>query len=79
MGYLFGERNQRRFKNEVIEKAEKSIIYLNEQIRKTNLIEVRNTLNVIIEEQFKLSMTANATEEYLFKTLSPSYAAEKKI
>ena len=66
------------FKNEVIEKAEKSIIYLNEQIRKTNLIEVRNTLNGIIEEQFKLSMTANATDEYLFKTLSPSYAAEKK-
>ena len=66
------------FKKDDIQKAENSIAYLNEQIGKTNFIEVRNTLNNIIEDQFKLIMTANSSEEYLFKELSPSFVAEKK-
>ena len=66
------------FKQEDITKAEKSIAYLNDQLGKTNFIEVRNTLNNIIEDQFKLMMAANSSEEYLFKELSPSFIAEKK-
>ena len=46
---LLWPRKTTKFLKLVIEKAEKSIIYLNEQIRKTNLIEVRNTLNGIMK------------------------------
>lgn len=58
--------------------AERSIAYLNQQIAQTNLADVRTMLFSLIEEQTKTLMLANVREEYVFKTVDPAVAAEKK-
>lgn len=58
--------------------AERSIAYLNQQIAQTNLADVRTMLFSLIEEQTKTLMLANVRDEYVFKTVDPAVAAEKK-
>jgi uncharacterized protein involved in exopolysaccharide biosynthesis len=58
--------------------AERSIAYLNSQISKTNLADVRTMLYSLIEEQTKTVMLANVRDEYVFKTVDPAVVAEKK-
>lgn len=58
--------------------ANDSIAYLNEQINKTNVADLRAMLFSLIEEQTKTVMLANVREEYIFKTVDPAVVAEKK-
>ena len=55
-----------------------SIEYLKSQINKTNIAEMRTIFYQLIEEQTKTLMLAEISEEYVFKTLSPSKVAEVK-
>ena len=61
-----------------IAEAEKSIVYLNTQISKTSLAEVKTMLFSLVEEQTKKLMLANVREEYLFKAIDPAVVSEKK-
>ena len=61
-----------------IVEAERSIVYLNTQIDKTNLADVRTMLFSLIEEQTKTLMLANARSEYIFKTVDQAVIAEVK-
>lgn len=58
--------------------AQRSIIYLNEQIAQTNLADVRTMLFSLVEEQTKTLMLANVRSEYVFKTVDPAVVAEEK-
>jgi uncharacterized protein involved in exopolysaccharide biosynthesis len=58
--------------------AEKSISYLNEQIKQTNLADMQTMLFSLIEEQMKTKMLANAREEYVLKTIDAAVVAELK-
>lgn len=58
--------------------AEKSISYLNEQIKQTNLADMHTMLFSLIEEQMKTKMLANAREEYVLKTIDAAVVAELK-
>ncbi|WP_127021645.1 Wzz/FepE/Etk N-terminal domain-containing protein [Rheinheimera mangrovi] len=59
--------------------AEQSIRYLNEQIAQTNISEIKTMLFSLVEEQTKTIMLANVRDEYVFKTIDPPLAPEKKI
>ncbi len=59
--------------------AENSISYLNTQLEKTNVADVRAMLYSLIEEQTKTLMLANVRKEYVFKTVDPAVVAEKKL
>lgn len=61
-----------------LSEAQRSIAYLNQQIAQTNLADVRSMLFSLIEEQTKTLMLANVRDEYVFKTVDPAVAAEKK-
>tara|TARA_A100001015_G_C14840912_1_gene652457 strand:+ start:68 stop:937 length:870 start_codon:yes stop_codon:yes gene_type:complete len=65
-------------RKEDMEYSLRSISYLEKEIRGTNFVEVKTTLNNILKEEIQKSMAANATPEYLFKVLSPPFAPEIK-
>ncbi len=58
--------------------AEKSINYLEKEISETKLIEVRQGLSKLVENQAEKMMFARATPEFLFKILASPYAPEIK-
>lgn len=58
--------------------AKRSIEYLNSQISKTNLSDIRSMLYSLVEEQTKTEMLAHAREEYVLKTIDPAVVAEQK-
>lgn len=59
--------------------AEASINYLREQLGATSLAELKTIFYELIEEQTKTIMLANSRPEYLFRTIDPAVANEKKI
>lgn len=73
---VFDLNNEMR-ERELVE-AQNSINYLNAQIEKTNIADVRTLLFSLIEEQTKTLMLANVREEYILKTIDPPVVAEKK-
>lgn len=62
-----------------IAEAEKSIAYLEDQLRKTSVVEMQQALYRLIEAETKKIMLANVREEYAFKVIDPAVVPEKKI
>ncbi|PCI73563.1 MAG: LPS O-antigen length regulator [Gammaproteobacteria bacterium] len=60
------------------EEAIKSIAYLNDKIKETNIADMQSVFYQLIEEQTKTLMLAEVSDEYVFKTLSPAKVAEEK-
>lgn len=58
--------------------AKKSIQYLDDQINKTNLTDLRAMLYQLVEQQTKTLMFAEVREEYVFKTVDPAIVPEEK-
>lgn len=55
-----------------LSEAERAIHYLNQQLEKTSLQEVRSVMYDLIEEQTKTLMLANVREEYMFQVVDPA-------
>lgn len=60
------------------EDAAKSIEYLQNKIRETNVSDMQTVFYQLIEEQTKALMLAEVSEEYVFKTISSARVAEEK-
>ncbi|EKE75373.1 Wzz/FepE/Etk N-terminal domain-containing protein [Gallaecimonas xiamenensis] len=58
--------------------AKKSIQYLDDQISKTNLTDLRAMLYQLVEQQTKTLMFAEVRDEYVFKTVDPAIVPEEK-
>ncbi len=56
--------------------AIKSIEYLNNKIKETNITDMQSVFYQLIEEQTKTLMLAEVSEEYVFKTISEAKVAE---
>jgi LPS O-antigen subunit length determinant protein (WzzB/FepE family) len=61
-----------------VEKVTNNINYLQAQIEKTSIAEMREVFYTIIEEQTKNKMVAEASPDYAFVAVSPSMVAQKK-
>ncbi len=61
-----------------VAKATNNIEYLETQISKTSIAEMREVFYTIIEEQTKNKMVAEASPEYAFVAVSPSMVPEEK-
>ncbi len=61
-----------------VEKVTNNIAYLEAQIKKTSITEMREVFYTIIEEQTKNKMVAEASPEYAFLTIAPSMLPEQK-
>lgn len=65
-------------KQQDVAQAERSIAYLEQQIQATQLAELRAGFFELIQSQTETIMLANASPEYLFKTLDPAVVPELK-
>lgn len=61
-----------------VSEAKRSIEYLKEHLHKTSVAEVQNIFYQLIEQQAKTIMLAEVRPEYVFKTVDPAVAPEKK-
>lgn len=61
-----------------IERAQNTIIYLENEIKTVQVVELRNTLVEIIGENLNNIALAKAQEAYVFKTLDPAIIPEEK-
>ncbi|WP_373020547.1 Wzz/FepE/Etk N-terminal domain-containing protein [Thiomicrorhabdus sp.] len=68
----------KRLRNEMIANSEKTIKYLKEQIKQTNLLELREILFGLIEEHVKNITLAKTNTEYVFKVIDPAVVPEEK-
>ncbi|MEL7310273.1 MAG: Wzz/FepE/Etk N-terminal domain-containing protein [Pseudomonadota bacterium] len=60
-----------------IEQSDQSINYLERQIEKTSVAELRIALFRLVEEQMKTKMLASVSPEYVFITIDPAIAPEQ--
>ncbi len=65
-------------RNDDMEQAEKSIKYLKDEIRVTNLTEIKEGISELIQSQVEKIMLVKVTPEYLFKIIDPPYISEIK-
>ena len=61
-----------------VAEAEHAIEYLNSQIASTSLADLQNVFFNLIEEQTKTVMLARVTPEYMFRTIDPAVAPERR-
>ena len=59
--------------------AERNIEFLNKEIERTNIMELRRVLYSLIETQMQTLMLANANPEYAFTVIDPAVAPEKRV
>ncbi len=60
-----------------IEEAEKTIEYLNQEAEKTRIVELRQAIYFMIENQINQRTMANVREEFVFKVISPAIEPEE--
>tara|TARA_B110000008_G_scaffold262798_1_gene285572 strand:+ start:125 stop:1036 length:912 start_codon:yes stop_codon:yes gene_type:complete len=65
-------------RNDDMNQAEKSIKFLKDEIRVTNLNEIKEGISKLIQSQVEKIMLAKVTPEYLFKIIDPPYVSEIK-
>lgn len=56
----------------VINGAEKSLQYLKDELRKTNIVELRQAIYRLTEAEVKKIMLANVRDDYIFKVIDPA-------
>lgn len=73
---LLVERANRDLRERAIREAQKSIDYLDSELAKTSVIELRQAIYRLVENQIKTVMFANARPEYAFKVIDPAVAPD---
>ena len=68
-----------QLRQEAIMKSKKSILFLEAEIQKTSVIEIKEAIYSLIEAQTKTKMLANTQEEYAFRVLDEAVVPEEKV
>lgn len=66
------QRVNRETRDRAIREAERSLAYLNQQLQKTDIVELRQAIFSLIETQTKQMMLASVREDYAFKVIDPA-------
>jgi uncharacterized protein involved in exopolysaccharide biosynthesis len=66
-------------RDRALAEANRNIAYLNEQIQKTDVVELRKVMFNLVETETKKLMLANGRIEYAFQTVDPAVAPEVRI
>jgi uncharacterized protein involved in exopolysaccharide biosynthesis len=60
-----------------IQEGERNVAYLNEQLKKSNLVAVQNSVSSLLEAEIKKIMLARGSNEYAFKVIDAAVQPEK--
>jgi uncharacterized protein involved in exopolysaccharide biosynthesis len=73
------ERTNRSLQEAAYARANRNIEFLRKQLEQTNIIEVRQALNKLMESELKTSMLAQRSDDYAFKFLDRPVVPEYKV
>jgi hypothetical protein len=68
-----------RLRNDATQNSQRSIEYLNRELTKTNVVELRQAIYRLIENQVNNAMLANVQREYAFRFIDRAVAPEKRF
>lgn len=69
----------RHLAQQAVARSERNLQYLNEELMKTQVEEMRKTLFDLIASEQKSAMLANAQKEFAFRVLDPAVTPDRKI
>ncbi|NGZ06414.1 MAG: hypothetical protein G8237_08660 [Magnetococcales bacterium] len=75
---LLIERINRHLRTQAIEDAKRNIDYLNGELNKTTITELRQAISTILEDQIKKIMLANGRQDFAFRVIDPAVIPEKR-
>lgn len=61
-----------------IDEAERSIAYLNGEVSRTNVVEVKTAIYTLMEEEIKKEMIARGRDEFALRVIDPAVPPERK-
>lgn len=64
-------------RDKAVAESERNIAYLDEQLVKTNVVELRTSIYSLMESEIKNEMLARGSDEYALKVLDPAIPPEK--
>jgi uncharacterized protein involved in exopolysaccharide biosynthesis len=64
-------------REKAIKESDRNISYLNEQLTKTSVVELRNSIYLLMESEIKKQMIARGSEEYALKVIDPAETPER--
>jgi uncharacterized protein involved in exopolysaccharide biosynthesis len=62
-----------------LDDSSRAIVYLKEQIQKTDAVEIQRALYGLIERETKTNMLANTRKEYAFTVVDPAVVPEQRV
>jgi uncharacterized protein involved in exopolysaccharide biosynthesis len=66
-------------REKAINESQRNIDYLSEQLAKTSVVEVRNSIYLLMESEIKKQMLARGNQEYALKVIDPAVPPEKAV
>jgi uncharacterized protein involved in exopolysaccharide biosynthesis len=64
-------------RSHTIEESERNIGYLNEELKKSTMVAVQNSISALLENEFKKVMLARGSDEYAFRVLDMAVPPER--
>lgn len=64
-------------RSKAIQTSERNIAYLDEQAKKTDVLEIRQAIYTILQSEINKAMIARGTDEYALKIIDPAVAPEE--
>jgi uncharacterized protein involved in exopolysaccharide biosynthesis len=75
---LVARANETKRRNDIRD-AQQKLDYLNEQLAQANLIELRQAISRVVEEQVSAMTMAQAQAEYAFKVIDPAMVPKERV
>ena len=72
------DRVNQKLREEAVRDSARSIEYLNRELQKTDVVELRKAIFEVIENQVNNAMLANVQSEYAFKVIDQAVPSDKK-
>ncbi len=74
---LMVERLNERLRSTAVFEAESSLQYLNEELQKASILNLREAIYTLVQDQINKIMLANVRKEYAFKVIDPAVVADE--
>jgi uncharacterized protein involved in exopolysaccharide biosynthesis len=75
----FVDQTNEYLRSQALERANRDLEYLNEQLGKSSVVELRSAISKLIEAEIKKVMIAEGNPEYAFHFVDPPVVPEKKV
>lgn len=74
----FVELTNDYLRQKAIDEAERSITYLNQEVARTNIVEVKNAIYALMETEIKKEMVAKGRRDFALRIIDPAVPPERK-